>query len=616
MRETDFIRKNSSRWQGIEDSLKNPSPEPDQLKEIFIQVTDDLSYSRTFYRNRSVRVYLNDLALRIYYVLYSRRQAKPAHTGGYWLEELPLLMYAARRDMLIAFLVFLGAFLTGLLSCAMDPEFPKLILGDSYIEMTEQNIAAGDPMAVYKSRGQFDMALGITANNLYVAFLSFISGIFFAFGSLMIMISNGIMVGAFQYFFVHKGLFLESFLTIWVHGTLEISAIVIAGGAGITMGRGLAFPGTYTRGQAFRQSARRGLKIFFGITPVIFLAAIFESFLTRFTETPDWVRGIFIFSCLAFVLVYFWWFPRHVAARAPHTKPEDADLLPATIAFPDLETVRSGGEIFRDVFSVMRHSFSTVLLFALIATAVFCIPVFLLNSHTPQELFSVEQGLLASIGALGNFYSADKISWLPWWNVIIIAGFSAALLPRLMAFSPESSFPWWKNTLKSILPAAFIVLLLYNGKGINFLTLLIGFPWLLCWLSVISLEKGQKDLGTRRVFSLIWMNTSRVLHVFLLLALSAGLFFSLLDTVLFWSFVNLLSWVVALEPEAMESFSAILLAALTCFFQYVAFAYILAGFGLLYYTLCEITSAKGLRKKIQSIGQKRLLRGLEQEASA
>lgn len=614
MRETDFIRKNSSRWQGIENSLKTPSAEPDHLKDTFVQVTDDLSYSRTFYPNRSVRVYLNDLAQRTFYVLYSNRQSKSPNHTSYWLEELPLLMYAARRDMLIAFLVFLTAFLTGVLSCAMDPDFPQLILGERYVEMTEANIAAGDPMAVYKSSGQFDMAMGITANNLYVAFLSFISGIFFAIGSLIIMISNGIMVGAFQYFFVQKGLFMESFLTIWVHGTLEISAIVIAGGAGITMGRGLAFPGTYTRAQAFQQSARRGLKIFFGISPVILLAAIFESFLTRFTETPDWLRGIFIFSCLSFVLVYFWWFPRHVASTTSGSKIADADLLPTPMAFPNLETVKGGGEIFQDVFSVMRHALTSVLLFSLIATAVYCIPVFLFSGHPPQKLFSMEQGLLAGIRALGNFYSASKVSWLPWWNVPIIAGFSAAILPRLMGQLSHSPSPWWKAACKSLLPAAFMVLLLYNGKGFNQLTLLIGFPWLLCWLAVISLEKGQKDLGTRSVFFLIWTNTSRVLQAFLLLVLSAGLFFSLLDTGLFWSFLNLASWVVSLEPEAMETFSAILLAVLTYFFQYVAFAYILAGFGLLYYTLREINSAEGLRKKIQSIGQKRLLRGLEQEA--
>ena len=614
MRESDFIRKNSTRWQGIEDSLKTTSAEPDQLKEIFVQVTDDLSYSRTFYPNRSVRVYLNDLAQRIFYTIYYRKQVGTLLRTSFWLEELPLLMYAARRDMLIAFLVFWGAFLAGALSSAMDPDFPKLILGESYVEMTEQNIASGDPMAVYKSRGQFDMAFGITANNLYVAFLSFISGIFIAVGSLMIMISNGIMVGAFQYFFVQKGLFLESFLTIWVHGTLEISAIIIAGGAGITMGRGLAFPGTYTRAQAFQQSARRGLKIFFGISPVILLAAVFESFLTRYTQTPDWVRGIFIFSCLSFILVYFIWFPRLVARRSAASLMPNADLLPAPNGFPDLEAIRSGGEIFRDVFPVMRNVLFSVFLFSLTATAVFCIPVFLFSGFTPQKLFSLEGGFFASINALGRFYSASQVSWLPWLNVPIIAGVSAGLLPQLMRQDKEEKVRWWKAAFKSLLPSAFIVLLLYNGQGLNRLTLLICFPWLLVWLSVIGLEKSTKDLGTRRVFSLIWTNTGRLLHAYLLLILSAALFFSLLDTGLFWSFLNLVSWVIYLEPDAMEAFSAIFLAVLTYFFQYVAFAYILAGFGLLYHTLREINGAEGLRKKIQNIGQKRLLRGIEQEA--
>jgi len=178
----------------------------------------------------------------------------------------------------------------------------------------------------------------------------------------------------------------------------------------------------------------------------------------------------------------------------------------------------------------------------------------------------------------------------------------------------EEKVRWWKAAFKSLLPSAFIVLLLYNGQGLNRLTLLICFPWLLVWLSVIGLEKSTKDLGTRRVFSLIWTNTGRLLHAYLLLILSAALFFSLLDTGLFWSFLNLVSWVIYLEPDAMEAFSAIFLAVLTYFFQYVAFAYILAGFGLLYHTLREINGAEGLRKKIQNIGQKRLLRGIEQEA--
>ena len=71
------------------------------------------------------------------------------------------------------------------------------------------------------------MSLGIAFNNLYVACLTFVLGVFYAIGSLFVLISNGIMVGVFQYFFIQQGLFLESFLTIWIHGTLEISAIVL-----------------------------------------------------------------------------------------------------------------------------------------------------------------------------------------------------------------------------------------------------------------------------------------------------------------------------------------------------------------------------------------------------
>jgi len=83
-------------------------------------------------------------------------------------------------------------------------------------------------------------------------------GAIYAIGTVFILIKNGIMVGAFQFFFYEQGVFLESFLTIWIHGTLEISAIVIAAAAGLTMGKGLVFPGTLTRMQAFQMTLFEG----------------------------------------------------------------------------------------------------------------------------------------------------------------------------------------------------------------------------------------------------------------------------------------------------------------------------------------------------------------------
>jgi uncharacterized membrane protein SpoIIM required for sporulation len=99
------------------------------------------------------------------------------------------------------------------------------------------------------------------------------------------------MVGAFQYFFIERHLFQESFLTIWIHGAMEISAIVIAGAAGFALGRSLLFPGTYSRAVSFRLGAVKAIKIFIGITPIIVIAGFLESYFTRHTGVPDLVRG-------------------------------------------------------------------------------------------------------------------------------------------------------------------------------------------------------------------------------------------------------------------------------------------------------------------------------------
>ena len=153
MRETQFIQQNKEKWGEFENILEDEYKDPDKLNDLFVQITDDLSYSRTFYPNRSVRVYLNGLAQRIFHDVHKSPTSPWRAFKHFWTEELPQLYYEARRDMLIAFMVFVLAFGIGVLSCAMDPDFPEIILGESYIDMTESNIKSGDPMAVYKQKG-------------------------------------------------------------------------------------------------------------------------------------------------------------------------------------------------------------------------------------------------------------------------------------------------------------------------------------------------------------------------------------------------------------------------------------------------------------------------------
>jgi hypothetical protein len=75
MRETNFIEQNKAKWSEFEGVLDASNRDPDQLNDLFIQVTDDLSYSRSFYPNRSVRVYLNGLGQRTFGAIYKVRRS-------------------------------------------------------------------------------------------------------------------------------------------------------------------------------------------------------------------------------------------------------------------------------------------------------------------------------------------------------------------------------------------------------------------------------------------------------------------------------------------------------------------------------------------------------------
>ena len=74
MRETNFIEQNKKKWKDFERVLDGQYEDPEKLNELFIQVTDDLSYSRTYYPNRSVRVYLNGLAQKVFFSIYKSKK--------------------------------------------------------------------------------------------------------------------------------------------------------------------------------------------------------------------------------------------------------------------------------------------------------------------------------------------------------------------------------------------------------------------------------------------------------------------------------------------------------------------------------------------------------------
>ncbi|SNS39515.1 Uncharacterized membrane protein SpoIIM, required for sporulation [Belliella buryatensis] len=310
MREATFIKRNKDKWTKFENVLVSDLPiSPMELGDLYIEITDHLSYAQTFYPNSNTHQYLNQLASKAHQKIYKTKKESKGRFINFYKYEFPAMFYQYLPQLGVSFLIFLVFTLIGAYSAATDGAFVRSIMGDGYVNMTLENIEKGDPMAVYKEMNKVDMFLGITINNIRVALLAFSAGILLGVGTFFIMMRNAIMLGSFQYFFFDQGLLWESARTIWIHGTIEIAVIIVAGCAGIVLGNSILFPGTFTRLASFQKGAKAGLKILISTIPFFIIAGFLEGFVTRITHFPDIFNITIILASLALIILYYIIYP-------------------------------------------------------------------------------------------------------------------------------------------------------------------------------------------------------------------------------------------------------------------------------------------------------------------
>lgn len=314
MREGQFIRKNIEKWRNYQNK---PARDPDEMAAQFTDLVNDLGYSKTFYPHSKVTIYLNGLASRIYLGIYRNKKEEGSRLLRFWKSGLPHIVYAHRRKLFYAFLIFTGFALMAAFSAAHDETFVRGILGDHYVEMTDENISKGDPFGVYKDENALMMFVRIAVNNIRVSLMTFVGGLFVSIGTVWFLLVNGVMLGAFQYYFFAKGLGMDSVLVIWIHGTLEISSIILSGAAGLIIGNSILFPGTHKRIYSLQKGAKDGLKLLVGVVPMLVVAACLEGFVTRYSKSGMPVAlSIFILLVSAgWVIWYFIIYPYRLVRK-------------------------------------------------------------------------------------------------------------------------------------------------------------------------------------------------------------------------------------------------------------------------------------------------------------
>lgn len=602
MKETRFITQNKEKWLESETLLASTNKDPEKLSTLFTQVVDDLSYSRTYYPNRSVRVYLNKIARQYFSIIYSHKKERKNRFRLFWLDELPQIILFCRKQLLISLLVFIGAMAIGVFSAYKDPQFTATILGQEYVDITTENIAQGDPMAVYKQRHQVDMVLGITYNNLMVAFRTFVFGIFLAIGSLAILLYNGIMVGCFQFFFAERGLLAESAITIWLHGTLEISAIIIAGGAGLTLGSGLIFPGTYSRLQAFQLSAVRSLKLMLGISPIIVLAAIIESFLTRYTEVPDALKLVIIGLSAIFIIGYFIVFPWMKSRRGFEVPLEEVRLSARTNEKISFTKLKNNAEILKDTFLFYGRAINKFIPWIFGLGLFSAIANYLLAPELPDDIIFNDWWMVL----FTEIFFAVKTNspWLILVNSIAVGLLSYRAMNLLDADAKKTSF---KFTFQSFFQLTLLIAVIFGaiylgGWGVLLTFIFFGVIYLIGFTQLT--ESSGLVYGISKGWELMRANMKQLVEMQFIQLLLAFSFLLILTTPLIYMYTELLQWNFSAEDmwaKQVIHFIDIFIKTSSFFFVVPIIA---ASIGLLYYNLNEINSASNLKASIERMGTK------------
>ena len=611
MKETKFIEQNKKKWAEFEDLSQTKHKDSNLYSKLFIQITDDLSYARTFYSNRSVRVYLNNLAQDIFHKVFSRNRKKQSVIKDFWMEELPSIMYQHRVDLLISFLVTLGAVIIGLLTYQHDPTFASKILGDDYLAMTAKNIANKDPMAVYKQTGPIQMFVQIVLNNLMVDIQTFFSGLVVGIGSFLVLIYNGMMLSAFQYYFIKRGLFWDSFLAVWLHGTLEISAMVICGAAGIVLGKGLVFPGTYSRTQAFFSSAQRATKIFFSVLPITFTAAIIESFLTRYTKAPEALRLALIIISLLFIVGYYVYLPWLKKRNGTLRIPEAEKVLAENFAAFEFLQIKKIPDIILDTFRLFRkHAgfFSTTIFWFVIIFTI--VGISLNKQYLLEDIYYTQWSLYN----LEHYFIAGKTNWFAIFIPILLLIISLQVCYVFYKEECEqtksysfSFYEWtilqWKQVLINLIVQIVFYALISMSK-LSFYIFIFVLPiQFICTFALFFPHKEQRNF-IETFFKTLKSGLMSLFVInlgFLLLGLA---FFFLISTSVYWLIYEAIT--MNLTKDIINSdivFLVFFLIAITSIIS-LSFIFFCLYQGVFYFSQKEKHTAEGLIEQLENLGNK------------
>ena len=278
------------------------------LPRLYRATLSALSVARATSLDADLVAYLESLSARAYFFVYGVRESALTRAGRFLRHDWPAAVRALLPETLLSLVLLVAGTIIGAILVLRDPTW--------YAAFVPAELANGrDPQANTATLratlyGGSDGALAVLAgflftNNARVAIAAFALGFAAGLPTALLMLSTGCMLGAFLALFANKGLLLPLIGWLMIHGTTELFAVVLAGGAGFHIGRAMLFPGAFSRAAALQAAGRRAAAAMIGVGIMLFVAALLEGF-ARQLITDDSARYAVATITLGAWLAYFY----------------------------------------------------------------------------------------------------------------------------------------------------------------------------------------------------------------------------------------------------------------------------------------------------------------------
>ena len=288
-----YVSQHSPEWERLEELVQKASKrgsrvegeELDELLARYQRTSSHLSHVRSTYGDPQISARLTRTVAGARAVIYGAQPRAGGALKGFFLHTFPAAVWNARKAIFISAIALI---LPGIVAGIWIANSPSTIdalttpaLREAYIE--------NDFEAYYSSAPAAEFSTQVLINNIQVSILAFVSGIAFSIPTLAVLAFNGANIGQAAGLFHDAGEAGRFWGLILPHGLLEITAIIVAGGAGIKMGWALVSPGDRTRSDALVEEAQRAASIIIGLVIVFVIAGLIEGFVTP-SPLDTWAR--------------------------------------------------------------------------------------------------------------------------------------------------------------------------------------------------------------------------------------------------------------------------------------------------------------------------------------